>query len=816
KGILQSSGITWYWYNDCGCDTPTAWGAYGVMVNGEPIDYTETYRVVTNDFLAGGKDGWVTFAEGTNRWNTYYDMQEAVNEYIGLNSPISPTVEGRIVKLDKVVTILHTNDEHGRAYTDTYRGQPNGFTYLYSLIKHERAKNPNVLLMSASDTIQGNAFAFYFRNAPGPTPGDTTELGNPIMAAMNLMGYDVSTIGNHEYNFGNLTFAKALGQAEFPFVAANVEDDGRYGFIADNVVDYVTFDVEGLKVAVLGMTNPRVPRYELPSNIVGLTFSPAIDTAATKVPQVLAAEDPDLMVLLTHIGYSPWEEDYDRDTEMAKQVPGIDVIVGGHSHTRLDPATIVTSDVNPEGTLIAQAYKYATYLGKATVGFTGNETDGYEIVFREGRLLPAGLVEPDPELEALMQPYLDELNAYSSQEIGESLVDLDARTAFYEETACSNLQVDASKWVLEQADIEVDFHLSGAMSNRYVPAGPLTVGDMFTLMPYENSLVVMRMNGPQIKYVLERSFYNYDLWRQGKAKYTTCFLDISEGGQIIYAPTVPEEGDNVIAVLLNGEPIDLTDPDTYYNVSTVNYLAAGSCAYRDDTVSIWPLDQIVADTQYYVRDAVIDYVRAFTPIAPQVENRLVFATPTTVTIQAAADATGYVRSQELLENHFGSQTMWAGQIPQGAGRGKWYGTVQFDLSDIPSNAVIASAEVELTGAPEQFQLLDPRAGGQWSLKLLDSDVDLGWLGLSYWDIAVMAGVEETIGPTLSYADLGPGVVNTFTFSPAQLDALAQRVATTGRASFRIDYEATLPGLYRDLFAWDATAPPVLRVSYYTP
>jgi len=98
KGILQTSGATWYWYNDNHSGDPTVWGTYDVMVGGEPLDYEETYRVVTNDFLAGGQDGWVTFADGTNRWNTYYDMQEAVNEYIDLNSPITPTVEGRIVE----------------------------------------------------------------------------------------------------------------------------------------------------------------------------------------------------------------------------------------------------------------------------------------------------------------------------------------------------------------------------------------------------------------------------------------------------------------------------------------------------------------------------------------------------------------------------------------------------------------------------------------------------------------------------------------------------------------------------------------------
>jgi 2',3'-cyclic-nucleotide 2'-phosphodiesterase (5'-nucleotidase family)/subtilisin family serine protease len=101
KGILQTSGATWYWYNDCQCDSPTSWGTYTVTVGGEMLVPTETYRIVTNDFLAGGQDGWVTFAEGTNRSNTYYDMQEGVNEYIDWYNeevgPIDHEVEGRIV-----------------------------------------------------------------------------------------------------------------------------------------------------------------------------------------------------------------------------------------------------------------------------------------------------------------------------------------------------------------------------------------------------------------------------------------------------------------------------------------------------------------------------------------------------------------------------------------------------------------------------------------------------------------------------------------------------------------------------------------------
>lgn len=100
KGILQTSGARWQWRNDCRCSTPTTWGAYHVTVHGAPLEAERVYRVVTNDFLAGGQDGWTTFAEGTNRWNTYLDMQEAVNEYIRwyneMIGPLDHRVEGRI------------------------------------------------------------------------------------------------------------------------------------------------------------------------------------------------------------------------------------------------------------------------------------------------------------------------------------------------------------------------------------------------------------------------------------------------------------------------------------------------------------------------------------------------------------------------------------------------------------------------------------------------------------------------------------------------------------------------------------------------
>ena len=628
KGILQTSGASWYWYNDCGCNTPTAWGAYGVKVDGQPLERDQVYRVVTNNFLAGGQDGWVTFANGTNRWDTYYDMQQALVEYIETLEVIDAEdiPMDRIVQLDNVVTMLHTNDTHGIWPETYYYGTPEGFAFLASAIKAERAKNPNVLLLDAGDTFQGNAFAQYFRDADS----------NPIAGGLNLLDYDAFTIGNHEFNFGPATFASMLGQLDMPILGTiNLDDDGSYGFINENVQDYINLEVDGLKVTIFSLTNPRVYRYELPTNIPGLTFYSLEEVGYDVYSEIKDAENPDLFVGLTHMGYSPYGDETDSDLVLAQNVAGIDVLIGGHSHSFLDPSVMVTSEINQDGTLVAQAGRYAMNLGKVNVGFI----DG-EVVLREGYLIPATELSVDSEMEAYLQPFVDELDAYTSTEIGLTTAPIDALNAYTEETSGANVQADAAVFELEDNGIAVDFHLSGAMSNRAVAIGAttadpvmLTVNDMYTLMPYENSLLVMEMNGPQIKEVLERGYRNWWWYNQGSpwggySHYTTCMLTTDAGNVITYSgdlSTLPD-GNNVDSLALaNGTTIvDFADAATYYRVSTVNYLAAGSCNFNNAGVTIWPLDQIVADTQFYVRDSVIDYITAMGTISPAVEGRLIF------------------------------------------------------------------------------------------------------------------------------------------------------------------------------------------------
>jgi hypothetical protein len=172
------------------------------------------------------------------------------------------------------------------------------------------------------------------------------------------------------------------------------------------------------------------------------------------------------------------------------------------------------------------------------------------------------------------------------------------------------------------------------MAAGATPAAPVTlkISDMFSGMPYENSLLVLSMNGPQIKAVLERGYRNYYYYKYvsgygGYSYYTTCMIDTNAIGKILYRDTSPAlpDGNNVVALLISGKAVDFNDASKYYNVSTVNYLAAGSCNFNDGGVSLWPLNQIVHDTQFYVRDAVIDYIKAMHTVSPQIEGRLVFS-----------------------------------------------------------------------------------------------------------------------------------------------------------------------------------------------
>jgi 5'-nucleotidase/UDP-sugar diphosphatase len=683
-GVIQPAGLkySYFKYTDANPGPqPYAWGAFDVTVYNkttsawEPLDLTKTYSVGTNEFLApAGGDGYNGFKYMTNI--TYWgDMLNAVNSYVSshygtaLTAYAGPngdgTLDNRIVRSTSIVplTILHHNDSHG----NLAKGAFVGYTQLATLIKQERLHNPDrTLLLNAGDSMQGDAMMYYFKDAGAGSASDGTLLPpamriNPFIAMMNSMNYTAMTLGNHEFNFGSKVFVDTFVQAGFPILGANVTDSGAYGInkvagnapsgAVVNVRDSISLSLPSgnavpLNVAILGITNHRVPNYELPSNIPGLTFSDPILKAAELVPDLRANND--VVVALTHIGFTEnptsVEIDANVDTNLAATVPGINTIIGGHSHTnpatgfgayKYLPSIVVDPDGNP--VLINQAYRYNNTLGEVVIGLRSNGT-GYDVVSQTGRYLTVAMsTAEDPATKAIVDPYVAALATYNNTTVGQTTVPIDSLQAFTQETNGANLQADAAVYELSvKHSIPVDFHLSGAMTNKAIATtGPypvtLKISDMFTLMPYENSLVVISMNGPQLKAVLERGYRNYYYYKYvtgqgGYSYYTTCMLTTNFGNEITYNDLYPAlpNGHNVVSLEIGGVPIDFTDATKYYKVSTVNYLAAGSCNFNDAGVTLWPLSQILNDTQYYVRDAVIDYTTFMGTVSPAIEGRLSF------------------------------------------------------------------------------------------------------------------------------------------------------------------------------------------------
>jgi len=771
KGAIQPAGIRYkfYRYSDAlPGPQPYAWGAYDACIVNKTthacnaIDLAKTYRVGTNEFLApAGGDNYSAFKYMTNL-SYWGDMLDAVDAYVTAHYGTAATaykgpsgngkLDARIVRDGTdapdsgsiiPITILHNNDSHG----NLAKGSFVGMTQLATLIQQERLHNPTrTLLLDGGDAIQGDAMMAYFKSSYTGFASDGTPLPdalrtNPMMAVMNALHYDAMTLGNHEFNYGSAVFQGILKQATFPLLGANVSDTGAYGLSkvdTGGVKPYIEKTLGGIKVAILGITNHRVPNYELPSNILGLTFSNPI-TIAKKITPMLKARD-DVVIALTHIGFTTnpksVEVDTNVDTSFAAAVPGVDAIIGSHSHT--NPAapeapykflpTIVAGPGNTP-VIINQAWRYNNTLGEVILGVLPkmqlsigdvnrfytkgaipnagvrnallSKLNAARSSFDKGKIAPAvnqlkafinsvtaqrgkqistfaaaaliadanwliahqgnsavvaeagqylsvtSTTPEDPAIKAIVDPYVAQLATYNNTVVGQTTVPIDTTSAYVAETNAANLQADAAVAELASHGItDVDVHLSGAMtqSNPKIlfptatAASPVTlkVSDMFTLMPYENSLVVLKMNGPQIKAVLERAYRNYYYYKYvagygGYSYYTTCMLDTNKVGQITYdqkagvlsTPPLPD-GNNVVSFTISGTKVDFANATKYYNVSTVNYLAAGSCNFNNGGVSIWPLKQIVHDTQFYVRDAVIDYVTHEKIVSPAIEGRVVF------------------------------------------------------------------------------------------------------------------------------------------------------------------------------------------------
>jgi len=487
--------------------------------------------------------------------------------------------QGREVSL----RILYINDFHGFAEPYQSPGSQEslgGVAYLAAEVKRLRKEKPS-LLLAAGDMIQGHSWANLFR-------------GRSSIALMNLMRFDAMVVGNHEFDFGQDALKKRIAAARFPVLGANVE-----GLSA--LKPYVFKNIQGLRVAILGVVTPETPQATHPRNVAGLKFLPPAAVVEKYLPEI--KKHADLVIVLSHIGYQA-------DRDLAAKVPGIGVIVGGHSHTKLlEPAVV-------GDTIIVQAWEHAKALGVLDL-----KVDDGKIKDYRGHL---EMIKPaqgreDKEVRALVRKYAVRVNAVLGEKIGEAALDLDGEHVRMRETNLGDFLAD----ILRQAAGADAAIINGGGIRTSILQGNITVKNVYSVLPFDNYLVAIKLTGKQIKEALEHSVSGLEE-RAGR------FPQVS-GLSFTYSRKAPA-GSRVKEIMIGGRPLD---PRKEYVVATNDFMAAGGDGYQafgealkssTDFSSIGGMltgeKLVYNDAGRWLRDVVIDYIHQQKTVAPQVDGRI--------------------------------------------------------------------------------------------------------------------------------------------------------------------------------------------------
>ena len=472
------------------------------------------------------------------------------------------------------IIILHTNDVHSRLESHVPQGlqlEQGGRVRLATLVERVREQYGanKVLLLDAGDSIHG-------------TNIDNLFGGFPSIEVMGAMGYNAFTPGNHEFNFGQEVLTQRTLDAKFPTLAANVTfADGTLfaGYSA------LVQEINGVKVGIIGLVAQETPIVTHPKNVEGLTFHEPI-AIAKQVAKALRPE-VDVLVALSHLGYS-------KDVELAEAVPELDVIVGGHSHTKLAAA----QEVN--GVIIVQTHEYANYLG-----FLRLQVEDKKIVAHESRLLPVTAnVAKHAEVQAIVDYWNEQVQQRLSLVVGKSDISWDGERASVrtQETNLGNLVAD-----IIRATVGSDIALTnGGGIRASIKPGEIRVADIYTTLPFDNTLVVVEMLGMDIIEVLEHSVRLVPEQNGG-------FLQVSGITFEVDPNALP--GGRVINVRVNGNKIST---GAYYTVATNDFLAAGGDGYE-----VFKNATLVADTGIMLRDVMVDYFEEHPAVEAPEEGRIV-------------------------------------------------------------------------------------------------------------------------------------------------------------------------------------------------
>lgn len=492
------------------------------------------------------------------------------------------------------ITILATSDIHGKIYPWEYATdlpQEYGLAKIATLIKQERAKDSNAILIDNGDSIESNMINLF-----------NDEDIHPMINSFNLLKYDTWTLGNHEFNFGLDVLNKAIKSFGGQTVSANIvkEDSGE-----TFVNPYYIKEVKGLKIGILGITTPHIPRWEAstPEHFANLRFEDPLSTVEKYVDILKNTEKCDIIIGTFHLGKQ--SENYNPDLrdsvkEIAEKVSGIDAIVAGHAHDTLGDAK---NQLIYNNTIVLEPSSDGKFLGVAKINILKDDK-GIQVVSKNTDLLSTANITPDQEILDAMKYVDDRSKEAANKVIGTATADfLPAETvkgipiAQLQDTAVVDL-INEVQLFYSKADISAAALFD---SRSDLKAGELRFKDAALIYKYSNTLQSHKISGKNLKEYMEWSAGYYNTQKPGDVtvsfneKIRAYNYDMFSGVDYKIDITKPA-GDRVVDLTYKDAPLDLEKEYILavnnYRVGTLQSLkllpADGSSLVYDSTLTPTP------------------------------------------------------------------------------------------------------------------------------------------------------------------------------------------------------------------------------------
>ncbi len=457
---------------------------------------------------------------------------------------------------DFTMTILHTNDFHSRfepisgsdgpcSAEDNTAGECfGGWARMVTAIEDARARGgENLLLLDAGDWFQGTLFYSYYKGAL------TAEM-------MNGIGYDAMAVGNHEFDDGPPVLQTFAETVEFPLLMSNADLTGEPAL--NELIDKsVILDVGGERIGVIGLT-PQ-DNAELASPGPNVVFTAPVDAVQAEVDR-LTDEGVNKIIVLSHSGLAV-------DREVAEGTTGVDLILGGHSHSLMGDmeGAVAPYPLEVNGVPIAQAYAYGKYLGELTMTFD----DAGEITEIGGApiLLDASVAEDEATVARIAEA-AEPLEEIRSRVVAQTDQPIGGDREVCRAQVCEMGVLIAEAMLDRVADQGIDLAIqNGGGIRASIDAGEVTMGEVLTVLPFQNTLSTFRVTGETLVAALENGVSQVE---EGAGRFPQV-----AGMSFAFDPAAPA-GERVSDVQIGGEPID---PAATYGVVSNNYVRNGGDGY---------------------------------------------------------------------------------------------------------------------------------------------------------------------------------------------------------------------------------------------